>query len=220
MTKSCSCQSSRAPPNTCCSTASSLWLVVGIGKCLQDILSEAFFFSLWQNVKAKMCDVALTVLFFSSQLSSVRVERRVTHFYHFHSSESFVALVFCFFFVLHVVLGVWTSLSSRCFAVIVWSSKNKIDNSKLSLISPTYVPLRLSLPLLLPPPLSLSIYLSIYLSALSPPPSYLSLLCLNCLTDECVSDHSERIRSIQIDKNFITQTFRIYNFIISRTVRN
>ena len=43
---------------------------------------------------------------------------------------------------------------------------------------------------------------------------------LNCLTDECVSDHSERIRSIQIDKNFITQTFRIYNFIISRTVRN
>ena len=40
---------------------------------------------------------------------------------------------------------------------------------------------------------------------------------LNCLTDECVSDHSERIRSIQIDKNFITQTFRIYNFIISRT---
>ena len=27
-------------------------------------------------------------------------------------------------------------------------------------------------------------------------------------------------RSIQIDKNFITQTFRIYNFIISRTVRN
>ena len=44
--------------------------------------------------------------------------------------------------------------------------------------------------------------------------------CLNCLTDECVSDHSERIRSMQIDKNFITQTFRIYNFIISRTVRN
>ena len=38
------------------------------------------------------------------------------------------------------------------------------------------------------------------------------------LTDECVSDHSERIRSIQIDKNFITQTFRIYNFIFSRTV--
>ena len=30
----------------------------------------------------------------------------------------------------------------------------------------------------------------------------------------------ERIGSIQIDKNFITQTFRIYNFIISRTVRN
>ena len=44
--------------------------------------------------------------------------------------------------------------------------------------------------------------------------------CLNFfLTDECVADHSERIRSIQIDKNFITQTFRIYNFIISRTVR-
>ena len=41
---------------------------------------------------------------------------------------------------------------------------------------------------------------------------------LNFLTDECVSDHSERIRSIQIDKNFITQTFRlVYNFIISRT---
>ena len=40
--------------------------------------------------------------------------------------------------------------------------------------------------------------------------------CLNFLTDECVSDHSERIRSIQIDKNFITQTFRINNFIISR----
>ena len=39
------------------------------------------------------------------------------------------------------------------------------------------------------------------------------------LTDECVSDNNERIRSIQIDKNFITQTFRIYNFIISRTVR-
>ena len=39
------------------------------------------------------------------------------------------------------------------------------------------------------------------------------------LTDECVSDHNERIRSIQIDKNFITQTFRMYNFIISRTVR-
>ena len=40
------------------------------------------------------------------------------------------------------------------------------------------------------------------------------------LTDECVSDHNERIRSIQIDKNFITQTFRMYNFIISWTVRN
>ena len=40
------------------------------------------------------------------------------------------------------------------------------------------------------------------------------------LTDECVSNHNERIRSIQIDKNFITQTFRMYNFIISRTVRN
>ena len=51
-------------------------------------------------------------------------------------------------------------------------------------------------------------------------PVYLFWKCLNCLTDECVSDHSERIRSIQIDKNFITQTFRIYNFIISRTVRN
>ena len=25
--------------------------------------------------------------------------------------------------------------------------------------------------------------------------------------DECVSDHNERIRSIQIDKNFITKTF-------------
>ena len=34
------------------------------------------------------------------------------------------------------------------------------------------------------------------------------------LTDECVSGHNERIRSIQIDKNFITQTFRMYNFII------
>ena len=40
------------------------------------------------------------------------------------------------------------------------------------------------------------------------------------LTDECVSDHNERIRSIQIDKNFITQTFRMYSFIISRTVKN
>ena len=40
------------------------------------------------------------------------------------------------------------------------------------------------------------------------------------LTDDCVSDHNERIRSIQIDKKFITQTFRMYNFIISRTVRN
>ena len=40
------------------------------------------------------------------------------------------------------------------------------------------------------------------------------------LTDECVSDHNERIRSIQINKNFITQTIRMYNFIISRTVRN
>ena len=40
------------------------------------------------------------------------------------------------------------------------------------------------------------------------------------LTDECVSDHNERIRSIQIDKNFITQTFRMHNFIIRRTVRN
>ena len=40
------------------------------------------------------------------------------------------------------------------------------------------------------------------------------------LTDECVSDHNGRIRSIQIDKNFFTQTFRKYNFIISRTVRN
>ena len=38
------------------------------------------------------------------------------------------------------------------------------------------------------------------------------------LTDECVSDHNERIRSIQIDKNFITETFRMYNLIISRTV--
>ena len=38
------------------------------------------------------------------------------------------------------------------------------------------------------------------------------------LTDECVSNHRERIRSIQIDKFFITQTFRMYNFIIS-TVR-
>ena len=38
-------------------------------------------------------------------------------------------------------------------------------------------------------------------------------------TDECFSDHNERNRSIQIDKNFITQTstFRMYNFIISRT---
>ena len=35
------------------------------------------------------------------------------------------------------------------------------------------------------------------------------------MTDECVSDHNERIRSIRIDKNFITQTFRMYNFIIS-----
>ena len=42
--------------------------------------------------------------------------------------------------------------------------------------------------------------------------------CLNYLTNECVSDNSERIGSIQIDKNFITQTFRIYNFIISGTV--
>ena len=39
-------------------------------------------------------------------------------------------------------------------------------------------------------------------------------------TNECVSDHNERIRSIQIDKNFITQTFRMYNSITSRTVRN
>ena len=39
------------------------------------------------------------------------------------------------------------------------------------------------------------------------------------LTDECVSDHNERIRSIQIDKFFIAQTFRMYNFI-SRMVRN
>ena len=37
---------------------------------------------------------------------------------------------------------------------------------------------------------------------------------------QCISDHNERIRSIQIDTNFITQTFRMYNFIISRTVRN
>ena len=40
------------------------------------------------------------------------------------------------------------------------------------------------------------------------------------LTDECVSDHNERIRLIQIDKNFITETFQMYNFIISRKVRN
>ena len=40
------------------------------------------------------------------------------------------------------------------------------------------------------------------------------------LTDECVSDHNERIRLIQIDKNFITQTFQMYNFIIRRKVRN
>ena len=33
------------------------------------------------------------------------------------------------------------------------------------------------------------------------------------LTNECVSDHNERIRSIQIDKNFINQTFRMYNFM-------
>ena len=33
------------------------------------------------------------------------------------------------------------------------------------------------------------------------------------LTNECVSDHNERIRSIQIDKNVITQTFRMYNFM-------
>ena len=35
------------------------------------------------------------------------------------------------------------------------------------------------------------------------------------LTIECVSDHNERISSIQIDKFFITQTFRMYNLIIS-----
>ena len=40
------------------------------------------------------------------------------------------------------------------------------------------------------------------------------------LIDECVSDHNARIRLIQIDKNFISQTFRMYNFIINRTVRN
>ena len=34
--------------------------------------------------------------------------------------------------------------------------------------------------------------------------------CLNFLTDECVSDHNERIRSTQIDKNFITQTFQMF----------
>ena len=39
------------------------------------------------------------------------------------------------------------------------------------------------------------------------------------LTDDCVSDHTERTRSMQIDKNFITQTFRMYNFIISRMAR-
>ena len=54
---------------------------------------------------------------------------------------------------------------------------------------------------------------------------FCTLMIENCwifffLTDGCVSDHSERIRSIQIDKNFITQTFRINNFIIRRTVRN
>ena len=38
--------------------------------------------------------------------------------------------------------------------------------------------------------------------------------------NECFSDHNERNRSIQIDKNFITQTFRMYNFIFGRTVRN
>ena len=38
------------------------------------------------------------------------------------------------------------------------------------------------------------------------------------LTNDGVSVYNERIRSIQIDKNFITQTFRMYNFIISRTV--
>ena len=31
-------------------------------------------------------------------------------------------------------------------------------------------------------------------------------------TNESVSDHIEWIRSIQIDKYFITQTFRMYNF--------
>ena len=40
------------------------------------------------------------------------------------------------------------------------------------------------------------------------------------LTDECASDHNERIRSMQIDKNFITQMFQMYNFVIRRTVRN
>ena len=47
------------------------------------------------------------------------------------------------------------------------------------------------------------------------------LKCLNFyMTDECVSDHNERINLIQIDKNFITQTFQMYNFIIRRKVRN
>ena len=53
-----------------------------------------------------------------------------------------------------------------------------------------------------------------YYSALS------RLKMFEFLTDERVSDHNERIRSIQIEKKFITQTFRMYNFIIRRTVRN